>query len=120
MFCSAAHRHKNVFLFAVCVSSDLQFTPKSHTCDYCLLLTAVVAYCPACCRKFVAQLSRLCAPGGTVILVDFCRAPGPASPALQKRLAAMDRIFATPGNWHSAEEYKRLMGEWQDEKDGSR
>jgi hypothetical protein len=59
----------------------------------------------------VAQLARLCAPGGTVILVDFCRAPGPISDALQKRLASMDSIFATPGNWHSAEQYKQLMGE---------
>jgi hypothetical protein len=23
----------------------------------------------------------------------------------------MDSIFATPGNWHSAEQYKQLMGE---------
>ena len=63
------------------------------------------------CRKFVAQLARLCAPGGTVILVDFCRAAGPISASLQQRLASMDSIFATPGNWHSAEQYKQLMGE---------
>lgn len=67
------------------------------------------AYMP-CKEKFVAQLARLCAPGGTVILVDFCRAAGPISASLQQRLASMDSIFATPGNWHSAEQYKQLMG----------
>ncbi|KAF8058848.1 RRP44A [Scenedesmus sp. PABB004] len=61
-------------------------------------------------RRFVAQLSRLCAPGGTVVLVDFCRRPGPVSEPLRARLARMDRIFATPGNWTSAEEYQQLMG----------
>eukprot|EP00882_Tetradesmus_deserticola_P008045 GHRQ01008474.1.p1 GENE.GHRQ01008474.1~~GHRQ01008474.1.p1 ORF type:complete len:317 (+),score=92.04 GHRQ01008474.1:111-1061(+) len=68
------------------------------------------SYMP-CKEKFVAQLARLCAAGGTVILVDFCRAPGPISTSLAKRLASMDSIFATPGNWHSAEQYKQLMGQ---------
>eukprot|EP00879_Flechtneria_rotunda_P011857 GHRR01012386.1.p1 GENE.GHRR01012386.1~~GHRR01012386.1.p1 ORF type:complete len:174 (+),score=50.15 GHRR01012386.1:783-1304(+) len=61
-------------------------------------------------QKFVSQLARLCAPSGTVILVDFCRASGTISDSLKKRLTAMDNIFATPGSWHSAEEYKQLMG----------
>eukprot|EP00882_Tetradesmus_deserticola_P022324 GHRQ01024225.1.p1 GENE.GHRQ01024225.1~~GHRQ01024225.1.p1 ORF type:complete len:255 (+),score=63.48 GHRQ01024225.1:18-782(+) len=68
------------------------------------------SYMP-CKEKFVAQLARLCAAGGTVILVDFCRAPGSISTSLAKRLASMDSIFATPGNWHSAEQYKQLMGQ---------
>lgn len=59
--------------------------------------------------RFVQQLARLAKPGGTVVLVDFCRGPDEISPRLAKRLKTMDRIFATPGNWHSAEDYKRLM-----------
>ncbi len=62
-------------------------------------------------RRFVAQLSRLCAPGGTVILVDFCRAAGPVSGQLAARLTELDAIFATPGNWTSADEYIKLMSE---------
>lgn len=61
-------------------------------------------------EQFVQQMARLCAPGGTVILVDFCRAPGEISKSLAERLARMDDIFATPGNWHSAQQYKQLMG----------
>lgn len=60
-------------------------------------------------QQFVQQMARLCAPGGTVILVDFCRAPGEASKSLAARLALMDGIFATPGNWHSAQQYKQYM-----------
>jgi hypothetical protein len=38
-----------------------------------------------------------------------CR-DGPINDALKQRLANMDEIFATGGNWHSANEYKKLMG----------
>eukprot|EP00878_Enallax_costatus_P004014 GHUV01004237.1.p1 GENE.GHUV01004237.1~~GHUV01004237.1.p1 ORF type:complete len:324 (+),score=96.62 GHUV01004237.1:213-1184(+) len=62
-------------------------------------------------QQFVQQMARLCAPGGTVILVDFCRAPGEVSKSLATRLAQMDGIFATPGNWHSPQQYKQYMSE---------
>lgn len=61
--------------------------------------------------KFVTQLARLCKPGGTVILADFCRKPGPMTKALTKRFKRMDKIFATAGNWKSAEDFKDMMGE---------
>lgn len=66
---------------------------------------------PALRSKFVQQLARLVRPGGTVILADFCRKPGPMSAALSKRMARMDEIFATAGNWKSAEDFKAMMGE---------
>lgn len=79
--------------------------------------TPVCAAAALKCSKFVAQLARLVAPGGTVVLVDFCRADGPISAATAQRLASMDRVFATPGNWHSANEYKKLMGERHSARD---
>jgi hypothetical protein len=33
------------------------------------------------------------------------------SPELTKRMARMDEIFATAGNWKSAEDFKGMMGE---------
>lgn len=59
----------------------------------------------------MTQLARLCKPGGTVILADFCRKPGPMTKALTKRFKRMDKIFATAGNWKSAEDFKDMMGE---------
>jgi len=46
-----------------------------------------------------------------VILADFCRKPGPMTKALTKRFARMDAIFATAGNWKSAEDFKDMLGE---------
>eukprot|EP00775_Hariotina_reticulata_P011945 gene11945-12088_t len=59
--------------------------------------------------QFVQEMSRMVTPGGTVVLVDFCRRDGPISQPLKQRLKNMDEIFATGGNWHSANEYKKLM-----------
>jgi hypothetical protein len=56
-------------------------------------------------------LARLCKPGGTVILADFCRKAGPMTKALAKRFERMDAIFATAGNWKSAEDFKNMMRE---------
>lgn len=46
-----------------------------------------------------------------MILADFCRKPGPMTKALTKRFARMDAIFATAGNWKSAEDFKDMLGE---------
>jgi hypothetical protein len=59
----------------------------------------------------VQQLARLARPGGTVVLADFCRKAGPLTPQLSVRMAAMDDIFATAGDWKSADDWKAFMGE---------
>jgi hypothetical protein len=60
----------------------------------------------------VAQLARLARPGGTVVVVDFFRRHGGVSERLAQRMARMDAIFATAGNWKSAQEFSSMMGEW--------
>jgi hypothetical protein len=65
-------------------------------------------------RVFIEQLSRLLAPGGTLILADFCRKPGELTKKQWKALEGIDKAFASAGNWHSAEQYRELMGgRWQ-------
>jgi ubiquinone/menaquinone biosynthesis C-methylase UbiE len=58
----------------------------------------------------VQQLARLCKPGGTVILADFMRKPGPLTEALTKRLRGMDECFQTAGSWKSSEDYTAMLG----------
>jgi len=59
----------------------------------------------------VQQLARLCKPGGTVILSDVMRKPGPMTKALAQRFHNMDAIFETASPWKSSEDYKGMMGE---------
>jgi hypothetical protein len=71
-------------------------------------------------RVFIEQLTRLLAPGGTLILADFCRRPGEPTKKQWKALAGIDKAFASAGNWHSAEQYEALMREWFFEGGGGR
>ncbi|GBF91004.1 gamma-tocopherol methyltransferase [Raphidocelis subcapitata] len=60
-------------------------------------------------KRFISELSRVLAPGGTIVLADFCRKPGKLSAEQQVALDGIDRAFASAGNWHSADQYKRLF-----------
>lgn len=58
---------------------------------------------------FICELSRVLAPGGRIILADFCRAPGALTPYQERCLDGIDGAFASAGNWHSADQYKEIM-----------
>ena len=53
----------------------------------------------------------MCKPGGTVILADVMRKPGPMTPQLAQRFKEMDAIFETTSPWGSNEDYRKMMGE---------
>lgn len=51
------------------------------------------------------------ARGGCLILADFCRADGDLGPEQQHYLQGIDNAFKSAGNWHSAQQYKEMLGE---------
>lgn len=67
-------------------------------------------------RKFVSELARVCAPGGTVIVVTWChRVLGPGEKGLTAdEQALLDRIceaYYLPA-WCSVEDYRKLYEEY--------
>jgi len=66
-------------------------------------------------RQFVAELARVCKPGGRVVVVAWCHrdlAPGEEalSPREERLLRAINRAFYLP-RWCSVSEYSRLAAE---------
>eukprot|EP00775_Hariotina_reticulata_P010580 gene10580-10739_t len=59
--------------------------------------------------RFIAEMARLAAPGGTLIIVDFCRKDGPINSKEQKQLAKTAKLIASQDDWRTAESYKKLL-----------
>lgn len=74
---------------------------------------AVLAFESACYmpdkRRFIQQLASRVERGGKVLLIDFVRGPDSLSPDQAGYLQAMDRLFATAGDWHSMAEYRAML-----------